>query len=440
MSLRLGGRASGLMISIMLINVPAMAQGTSPDSLTLEQAIEMTTQNHPAVQQAMQVVAASEALIEQSRSGYYPDLSGSGSYTRIDPVPSFDIPGAGSENLAPNNNYDFHLGLHQTIYDFGRRSTALELARVGRSTAVEAVESAKSGLAYQVVGAFYAILFLEQNISVIDDEINTLNQHLDITKKKVEAGTATDFEILTTEVRIANAQSQKIDMAEMLDKRKIMFRQLSGLPSDAPINLKGDFTLEPIDLNPDSLRELALSRIPEANLSRFAEKSAKIQYEMSRLGDRPSLSAEILFGYKNGYFPNLNTLKINWVGGLRLQVPIFNGFLTRSRENQAWAGVNAARYHTEDVESRVLSGVDQAISGVQASRDKVVSAEPQVKEAEQALLLARTRYDAGTATNLDLLDAETALANARLIRLRATYELVINNYALQRAVGAKIWK
>jgi outer membrane protein TolC len=102
--------------------------------------------------------------------------------------------------------------------------------------------------------------------------------------------------------------------------------------------------------------------------------------------------------------------------------------------------LSASRLHTQDIERRVIAGVDQAISGVRASQDKLGSAEPQVTQAEQALSLARTRYDAGTATNLDLLDAETALANSRLIRLRAMYELVRNRYALERAVGAKIWQ
>ncbi len=440
MLLKLGRVFRGSMVLSLFIFGQGLAQRVSLDSLTLSQAVEMTTTNHPAVQQAMQGVAASEARIEQSRSGYYPDLSGTGSYTRIDPVPSFDIPGAGSENLAPNNNYDLHLGLKQTIYDFGRRSSSVELAKVGRNSAIEGVESTKAGLAYQIVNVFYAILFLERNITVIDDEINTLKQHLDITRKKVQAGTATDFDVLTTEVRIANAQSQRIDVAEMLDKQRIMFRQLTGLPFDAAINLKGDFVLEAINLNSDSLRELALSQVPEARLSRYNEEGAGIQYKIAGLGNRPSLSADILFGYKNGYFPNLNTLKLNWVGGVQLQVPIFNGFMTRGRKNQARADLNAARYHTQDVELRVISGVDQAISGVQASRNKVSTAEPQVRAAEQALSLARIRYDAGTATNLDLLDAETALANAQLVHLRAIYELVINKYTLDRAVGAKIWE
>lgn len=436
MWLRLAGISTAF---ILLLTALVAAQGGQSDSLTLDQAIKMVTENHPAVAQAIQGVAASEAQIVQSRSGFYPQLAGNASYAYIGPVPTFEIPGVGAEELAPHNNYNFHVGLQQTVYDFGRRSTAVELAQTGRNTALEGVEAAKSNLSYQTVEVFYAILFLKQNISVIDDQISTLNQHLEITRKKVQAGTATDFEVLTTEVRIANAQSQRTDIVNALENQESLFRQLTGLPENAAIMLKGDFNAPAININPDSLKDLALSQIPEMKQSKYAETGADIQYKLAALGNRPTVGVNLMFGFKNGYVPGLNTLKANWVAGVEVQAPIFNGFMTRGRKSQAQANLSAVRAHTKDLERRIISAVNQAISGVRASQSKLVSAEPQVRQAEQALSLAQTRYSAGTATNLDLLDAETALANARLVQLRDMYELVRNSYTLERAVGGRIW-
>jgi outer membrane protein len=425
---------------IILLAPQAFGQINPPDSITLAKTLQMVTENHPAVLQALQSVASSQAQIQQSRSAYYPEVAGVGLYEYIGPVPTFDIPGVGSEELAPHNNYDFHLGLQQLIYDFGRRSTALELAKSGHDTAMEGVEAAKSGLAYQAVETFYAVLFLKQNIAVIDEQIKTLQEHLSITQKRVQAGTATDFEILTTEVRIANVQSQKTDAVNALQNQETMFRQLTGLPEKAPIALKGDFEISPINLNSDSLISLALSQLPEYKLSQNAENAASIQSRLAGLGDRPTFGVNLQMGFKNGYVPNLNTLKANWAAGAEINVPIFNGFMTRNRVSQARANLSAAQYRTQDLRRHVISGVEQAISGVNASQEKLSTSQPQVAQAEQALSLAQTRYSAGTATNLDLLDADTALANSRLIRLRAMYELVRNRYALERAIGTKIWK
>ncbi|HBZ00838.1 MAG TPA: hypothetical protein DEO84_05895 [candidate division Zixibacteria bacterium] len=425
---------------IWLLASYASAQVISSDSLTLGQAIQMVIENHPAILQAEQGIASSEAQITQSQSAFYPQISGLGTYAYVGPVPQFDFPGFGKVELAVHNNYDFHVGLQQQLFDFGRRSTALELAKFGRNSAAEVVEAAKAGLAYQTVETFYAILFLLENISVIDEQITTLNEHLTITQKRLQAGTVTDFEILTTDVRIANLQSQRTDIVNALENQETIFRQLTGLAQNASVILKGNFVTSPVSLNSDSLISLALSQVPDMKLSKYAETSAQIQSRLASLSDRPSLGANLLFGFKNGYEPNLKTIKANWAAGAQINVPIFNGFLTRGKQNQARANLNAAQLHTQDIERRIISAVDQAISGVEASELKLGSAEPQVTQAEQAMSLARIRYSAGTATNLDLLDAETALANSRLIRLRAQYELVRNRYALERAVGTKFWE
>ena len=59
--------------------------------------------------------------------------------------------------------------------------------------------------------------------------------------------------------------------------------------------------------------------------------------------------------------------------------------------------------------------------------------------AEQALKRARAQYASGVGTNLDLLDAETRLADAKFLYLRATYDNIVNTYELKQAVGDIVW-
>jgi outer membrane protein TolC len=67
---------------------------------------------------------------------------------------------------------------------------------------------------------------------------------------------------------------------------------------------------------------------------------------------------------------------------------------------------------------------------------KVQISEVQLQQAHEAVSIARTRYETGSVTNLDLLDAETAESSARLMNLQALYRFVISKYELSRAVGA----
>ena len=415
------------------------AQEPFPDTMTVDQVIQMVLANHPAIKQADHLVAASQARVSQTRGSYYPDITGQGLYNIIGPVPGIEF-GGNTIDLAPRNNWDFHIGLRQNVYDFGRRPTSVELAKSATESASENVNLTRQNLALRTVETFYLILLLEQNVQVLDEEIAALDQHLQAVQKKVSAGTATDFDVLTTQVRIANTQNQKIDIINALNKQRDILGELAGLTTGQDIEIKGDFNVSPLDINADSLISLAYDQLPEARLSYNREIMAELQYRLADKGYWPILSASFEFGLKNGYPSNLNKLMANWVAGVQLQVPIFNGFMTRYNKAAASEELSAAKEGTQSIKRQINSQVQQAIDNYDASLQKVQTSEVQVEQAQAAVAIAKSRYDAGVITNLDLLDAQTSLAYAKLIHLQAMYGVVSSQYALNRAIGNKFWE
>ncbi|MCX5800834.1 MAG: TolC family protein [Candidatus Eisenbacteria bacterium] len=422
-------------------SVPGLSSGQTsiPDSLTLEQAVSLTMSTHPALAQAREGVAAAEARVRSSRSSSYPDLSLYGAYTRIGPVSTMELPYQEPIKLAPENNYDVHLGLRETLYDFGRNTTSVKLAQSGRQVASDYVEQVKSNLAYRTIAAFNSILILRRSVAVLDEELEALDQHLDVSRSKVRAGTATDFDVLTTQVRIAAVRNERIDAANTLESQEILLRQLTGLPPDQPVRLKGDFDRVTLSLASDSLSRAALQQRPEMITSRDAENSASLQVRLSSLGDKPSLALSLTSGFKNGYFAELNTAKANFSAGAQLQFPIFNGNRTRHQRNEAEANLRSTRARTEDLERQIIADVQQATAGAKAGLEKIDNAEVQVRQSEEAVSMAKIKYEAGVVTNLDLLDTQTTLTQARLNYLRALYNYTVSLVAVDRATGKKVW-
>ncbi|MEJ2216013.1 MAG: TolC family protein [Gemmatimonadota bacterium] len=408
------------------------------DSLTVQQAVARVIANHPAVREASQGVAVSRARVEERQTAFSPVVAAEGLYSRIGPVEKLDFQGE-SFALYPANNYNANVSLRHTLYDWGRRQAAVDQARTMEKGATENVELVKSRLAYRTIGAFYAIIFLRDNIAVQDEEIAALQKHLDITQEKVRSGTATNFEVLTTQVRIATAKSQRVDLVDALEEQTIALRQLMGAPDDEPLNPAGDFMADTSAVNADSLVALALSQRPELTLARNAVTTAQAQTHLASLGDRPALNLDVTVGGKNGYIPNLNEIKPNFVAAMAFQFPIFDGHLTRTRVSESEAAVQAAQARVLSLQRQVTTEVRQATAAVQASMDKIRASQLQVQQAQAALELARTRYQAGVITNLDILDAETSLSGARLMELRARYALVQSRYRLRQAVGQKVW-
>lgn len=417
----------------------ATAQAQRADSIDIEQAVALAIQNHPSVRQAEYGMTASGERVDASRSHHYPDVYFNGDYTRIGPVPSFELPGQGTLEFAPYNNYNLYLGVRQTVYDFGRTNESVQLAKTSLRAATDNVDMVKFNLAYQTTGVFNGILILHRRIDVLGEQLQTLRQHLDMSVKKMKAGTATDFDTLTIQVKLAVVTSDSIDAARALDTQEILLRKLTGLAWDAPVNLRGDFASGGIELNSDSLVAVAEKQRPELVLSRDAETTAEVQTRLASLGDKPTLALNFASGLKNGYEPNLDTWRGNYVAGLQLKIPVFNGFRSKHLEAEANAKLNSAQAHTADVEQQVRSEVLQAIAGVNSSLEKIASTNAQVEQAEKALSMARVRYAAGVITNLELLDAETTLSQARLIRLRAFYDYTVSLNALDRATGKKLW-
>ena len=404
------------------------------DTLTVEQAVQRVVENHPAVVQASQNVRASEARLLQAETAKLPDAGFEGLYTRIGPVPElYDF------KLYPENNYDAHIGGQYTVYDFGKASAAIEATRSRVHSARDAVEMTKNGLAYQTVRTFYAILFLQQSIQVTNEQIDALNQHLLTTQKKVESGTATSFDVLTTQVRVAAAQNQKIELGNTLHQQQIVLHQLLGIPAEQEVRLRGEFSMTPVSLNTDSLVHQALDQRAELQLARDAEQSAELQNKAVSFGTMPSLKVNLAYGVKNGYIPNLDVLRGNWVAGAQLQIPIYDGRRTDYQEEEAQANVLAEQAHVKNAEREVRGDVERAVGDIKTALDKLQISNLQVEQAKEAVSIARKRYETGSVTNLDLLDAETAESAAQLGNVQSLYNYVMSLYELKRAVGAALF-
>ena len=423
---------------MLIISIQFIYAQSDKDSLSVNDAVALTLKNYPLIQQATESVNVAEARIKEQQSSLYPIVNAEASYTRIGPIPSI-VFGPELFELAPANNYDANISVYHTLYDFGKRDALVDLSRSYKKSAVDNVDYVKLNLAFQTVQTFYSVLLLQRSIAVKDTDIANLNKHLAFTKKRFETGSATDFDVLTTQVRISNAENQKLDLQNVLQKQIIMLKKLTGIPYDSTANPSGSFSLNSNSINKDSLLAAAIHERPEMNLALDSENSARMQQNVAGLGDMPNLNIMLSYGLKNGYMPNLDVLRGNWVAGVDVRVPIFDGFRTSANEEEADANLKVSQEHTAQVRKDIISEVQQAVEDLKTKVSKVSTTKIEVDYAEASIQRANAQYRNGAVTNLDVLDAEASLSQARLKYLQALYEAIISNYNLKKAVGEVIW-
>jgi outer membrane protein len=425
---------TGILLINTLLFMNCYSQQSFKDSLTLEDAIRLTLINQPLIQQALEQVNAADAKIKEQNSFYYPKIDANLSYIRIGPIPTIEFGGFGF-TLAPDNNYDMHISASQLVYDFGKRDAMLDLMKSYKLSSEDKINLIKNNLTYGTIRIFYTILFLKKSIDVKNEQINTLNKHLEITNKKVQSGSATDFDVLTTQVRVADAENQKIDIENELSKAEINLKSMLNLKPEQNLNLTGEFNVDSTVYDSSLMLNEALQERPEMKLARDAEKSALVSKQVASKEDLPALRVIANYGLKNGFEPNLDVLRGNWSAGINASVPIFNGNLRDAKEEEADANWKSSSANISALEKDISVEVGQAVADVKANLLKIKTSELQVKQAMQAVSRAEIKYRDGVITNLDLIDAETSLAQAKLGLLQIRYRNVLGYYNLKKATG-----
>ncbi|MDR3611855.1 MAG: TolC family protein [Ignavibacteriaceae bacterium] len=407
-------------------------------AIDLKKAVDFTIQRYPLISQLNRQVDAVDAKVDQLKSNYLPSVDADLSYARVGPVQVFQF-GSLSAQLYPENNYDAHVGLGYTVYDFGKRDAMVDLVSSGKNTALDNVEMAKTNLAYQAVQAYYSILFLRESLKLKDEQIANLNTHLQNTTDKVKSGSATDFDILTTQVKVSAVQNQKIDIENEIKKQEIQLKTLMGMTPDAPINVVGDFNYTKMSQNADSLVMLALHDRSDLKVARDNEMTAQFQRLNARKYDMPSLNFQFEYGIKNGFIPNIDVLRGNFAAAVSFKYPIYNGSKEDALEQEADANMSSSRSHSDEVESNIRSEVTKALSDLSSLEVQLDNIKVQIDQAAKSVERSEIQYREGTLRNLDLLDAQTNLSEAKLSRLQIIFRNIMADYSLQHAIGKKIW-
>ncbi len=421
-----------------------LAFSQSGTALTLEQAIARATSNQPLIRQAQAAVEAARARIGQARSVFYPNLQASASYNRIEPLQSasFDLGALGSFSftLLPEDNWDVHLGASQLIFQFGKQGAQVKLAESGLNAARIGLDQIKQSLAFQAVQGFYTLLFAREQLKILAEQMENLEQHLKIVQEKMDAGSATRLEVLATQFRIGGLQSERLDAQSRYEQQASAMKLLLGLDPEAELQLEGSLQPGRTAPEPRSLAAAALEKRPERQQALEGENAALLGRRLAASAYLPTLLAHGSIGYKNGLLPDINTLTFNWLAGVQMNVPIFDGLLTARQVQEAEQKLQAAKANTAAVERTIVTQVRQALEELVTRQRQVETSLQQLQQAQAMLQIAKTQYEIGVTTNLEYLDAQASLQAATLTNLSASYRELLSEYALLQAAGEPIRK
>jgi len=429
---------------------PTNAPAWIRQPLSLADALNIALEHSSEILRGRSDLEAAYGIVVQTRAIALPKVQFAGNYKYdrgIEQFPFIAPPSTtGASSLVavttPDQTWSGNVRLVQSIYEGGRITSSLRSARLTREQALLQYQTVVADTALNVRLAYYDILLAAQQIVVQEASLALLQKELQDTTSRFEAGTVPQFNVLRAEVELANARPRLIRARNSYRIAKNNLANLLGyhLPpvvlEDIPLRLTGTLDAEPYEIDLPSAVGQALERRTELAALRKAEELNKENILSAKSGYKPSVEIFTGYGGHNSSFSTDLAHEVSgWNAGLQVNWNIFDGLLTQGRIREARARHERARVDVDDATRRIELEVRTTYSNFIEAKEVLESQKKVQEQAEEALRLATSRAAAGTGTQLDVLNAQTSLTEARTTQVQALHDYDTARARLERAIG-----
>jgi outer membrane protein len=395
----------------------------APAQLTLADAINLALTNNLATLLANEQRRAAGGFVQQARSALLPNISGAAYQASITEnlaalgFQGATFPGFTGNFIGPFNNFDARARLSQTIFDL----SAIRNYQSSREGV--RVSEFQQHLAREQVAEITALTYLEtlrtdRNVASAESNVDLATALLKLAQDQRTAGIATGVDVTRAETRLAMEQVGLAQAVTASEQAKLNLQRVIGVPLGSPLTLADPlrFTVEALP-SVDAAVNQALADRAEVQVSQAQYKMTELERKAVKDELLPSLAFLGDYGV-SGITPTNNALPTRRVA-VQLNVPIFNGGLTQGRLTVASSRAHEAELQLSSVKGQVEQDVRLALSALRTTVERVRAADEQMTLAQRELEMARDRFRAGVADNLEVINAQTSLANARAAQVEA---------------------
>ena len=391
--------------------------------LTAIDAVDLALCNNPQTREVWAAARVQAALLGVAQSAWLPNLDG-----RL----------GASRHFADSGDYNQRsaaLTLSWLLLDFGQRAASTENARQLLAAAAASQGAAVQNLFLAALQSYYNAQAARAAVASAGEAERSARESFAAADARYQVGTGTPADSLQAQTALSQATLARIRAEGEARNTLGALANVMGFDAQQPMLLAEFQGLSPDeDLQRDvaALIEMARARRPDLRAAEAQLKAAEAGIDLARAQGRPTLSlaAGPTWQEVGGATSNGGSI------GLTLNIPIFSGFETtyRVRSAQAQAELRAAQ--RDSLNSQIALDVWRAYQNLNTAGHSLRTTADLVASAEQSERVALGRYKAGVGTVLELLTAQSALANARLQRIQAALDWQVFRAALAQAMGA----
>jgi len=348
--------------------------------------------------------------------------------------------------FAYKDTYATGVTVVQPVYNGGAEIVGLSAANALEDRSEFSFEDVAQDVTARTKIAYFTVLKAQELVALAHEAAERTKRYLDMTSRRAALGQRTRTDVLRWEVACASSQGTTITAENGLAMSRIQLNEVMG------VELDRQFVLEAVG-RPDSAVLVAsvasavvgggapaafdpgfLDAHPAMRAMDASLRLADANVEKSWVNFKPRIIAAFQYGWeKNGTFA-LDGIR-PWALALSVSYPLFNGFGDFTNMEKARYEYKRTEAQVETFRRGLMMAATNARLSLNAAQQRMETARKAQEEALEVLNSVSRRYEMGGASNVDLIDVQTAFTSAKTDYITAYYDFLIADTQLARATG-----
>lgn len=380
-------------MTVSLIFAGLICSGACAEELSLSQAVDIALQNNPTISAGK---LAAQAASDRARA------AGSLVNPQVEVAPTV-IGEAGADSA---------IIVSQPLEINGSRKVRGRIAgHEAHVVSYEAQAQARK-LALEVRETYWDVAAAQATVQLYRENVEYLTEVHEATQKQLDVGAIPGSQLIKSEVELARAR-QEMSLAELeLRQSRMRLNKLMNRPADHEFTATDPLTYQETDFETEALLDSALKTRPEVAAAQSELDAANSRIEAARIARRPDISIQV----RRETFSSDSDQGV----AIGISIPVFDWGSARAERKSAVSEAQAQQKRLEAAKAEVALEVRQAADEVETSAGIVREYQSGIIERSEELAgMARTGFERGAISYLEVLEAQRTLRNTRADYLTA---------------------
>lgn len=410
----------------------AVAQAQAPRRLSLSEAEQIALRNHPRISSANLVAQAAKAVVTESRSAYYPFVTGN--FTSVGAEHNSTLSAGTVQTSSLYSRVAAGITVGQLITDFGRTSNLAESAKLRASAQEQNVENTRAAILIEVDQAYYQALAADTVLKVSQAVVQNRQLILRQVRTLVQSSLKSTLDVSFADVAASDAELALVRAENDVAASRARLAAALGEGQAGQFEVADEPLPANLEPNPEVLVTQALKERPDLAGLRLNRDAAHRLADAERALSRPTITLMGVAGGLPATDPRLHGTYS--AAGVNVSIPVLNGKLYAARQTEAQLRAEALDRDVDDLTVQISEQVRVAWLAANTAFRRLDVTARLVAQVEQSLRLAQVRYDNGLGSIVELNQAQVSQISAEIAAAGAKYEYLSRRAGLAFVMGA----